>query len=404
VSTHYYDRVKETTTTAGTGAIALGGAQVGYRAFAVVGDGNDCYYCVAERGGGGWEVGLGTYAAAGNALSRNTVLASSNGGAPADLAVGIKDVFLVVPAAAAAAFARADVSNTFSRTQSVVPTGNTTALTLQQPAGFFIDAPILDLLANDGATSLARFNALGQFEGGVVAGGYGVSSNDGFTFNSGGAALGYANNTVNLQVVGSPVIPLTITLWSSPNAVALQVLDSNQVIKASIGANGSILVSQLVARQSGGGAGTDEVQVSHDGTSGTVESKDGDLRLVTSTVGSSVRLACRDRTYVFGDGTGFFQCPSEMVPSENVRLGSAKQLGWSSSTVPTGASADAGLARAAPAKVRVTDGSSGNGTIQAIVSPVSMADSAAANGTLYFSTTANKLVYKDAGGVVNALY
>lgn len=36
--------------------------------------------------------------------------------------------------------------------------------------------------------------------------------------------------------------------------------------------------------------------------------------------------------------------------------------------------------------------------------PASMADSAAANGTVYFSTTASKLVYKDAGGVVNNLY
>lgn len=36
--------------------------------------------------------------------------------------------------------------------------------------------------------------------------------------------------------------------------------------------------------------------------------------------------------------------------------------------------------------------------------PASMADASAENGTIYFSTTANKLVYKDAGGVVNNLY
>lgn len=36
--------------------------------------------------------------------------------------------------------------------------------------------------------------------------------------------------------------------------------------------------------------------------------------------------------------------------------------------------------------------------------PASMADGAAANDRLYYSTTAGKLVYKDAGGVVNALY
>lgn len=36
--------------------------------------------------------------------------------------------------------------------------------------------------------------------------------------------------------------------------------------------------------------------------------------------------------------------------------------------------------------------------------PLSMADSAAAVNTIYYSTDAGKLVYKDAGGVVNALY
>lgn len=36
--------------------------------------------------------------------------------------------------------------------------------------------------------------------------------------------------------------------------------------------------------------------------------------------------------------------------------------------------------------------------------PASMADSAAVNGTVYYSTTASKLVYKDSGGTVHALY
>ena len=36
--------------------------------------------------------------------------------------------------------------------------------------------------------------------------------------------------------------------------------------------------------------------------------------------------------------------------------------------------------------------------------PASLADADAANNSVYFSTTANKLVYKDGSGVVNALY
>jgi hypothetical protein len=38
------------------------------------------------------------------------------------------------------------------------------------------------------------------------------------------------------------------------------------------------------------------------------------------------------------------------------------------------------------------------------INPASMADSAAANNSIYYSTTASKLVYKDAGGTVNNLY
>ena len=41
-----------------------------------------------------------------------------------------------------------------------------------------------------------------------------------------------------------------------------------------------------------------------------------------------------------------------------------------------------------------------NGTIQ----PVQLADASAANDSIYYSTTASKLVYKDAGGTVNNLY
>jgi hypothetical protein len=38
------------------------------------------------------------------------------------------------------------------------------------------------------------------------------------------------------------------------------------------------------------------------------------------------------------------------------------------------------------------------------IQPASMADSAATNNSIYYSTTASKLVYKDAAGTVNNLY
>jgi hypothetical protein len=90
------DRVKETTTTTGTGTITLAGAVLGFQAFSVIGDGNETFYTIA--GGGEWEVGIGTYTSSGTTLSRDTVLESSNSGSLVDFAAGTKDVFVTYPA------------------------------------------------------------------------------------------------------------------------------------------------------------------------------------------------------------------------------------------------------------------------------------------------------------------
>ena len=95
------DRVRETTLSTGTGAVTLAGAVTGYQSFAVVGDGGQTYYTIADAVN--WEVGLGTYNSVGPTLTRNSVLASSNGGALVNFDVGSKDVWLDYPAAAAAA-------------------------------------------------------------------------------------------------------------------------------------------------------------------------------------------------------------------------------------------------------------------------------------------------------------
>lgn len=91
------DRVLETTTTTGTGDIALGGAYTGFRTFASVCSVNDtCYYLIEGVDGNGypsgdWEAGLGTYSGTNN-LTRTTVLASSNAGSLVNLAIGAKRV------------------------------------------------------------------------------------------------------------------------------------------------------------------------------------------------------------------------------------------------------------------------------------------------------------------------
>lgn len=94
----FYDRVKETTTTTGTGTITLDGAVTGYQSFSVVGNGITCYYCIEDQTGSNWEVGSGTYTSSGTTLSRSSVLASSNGGSLVSFGAGTKNVFLTAPA------------------------------------------------------------------------------------------------------------------------------------------------------------------------------------------------------------------------------------------------------------------------------------------------------------------
>jgi hypothetical protein len=94
------DRVKETTTTTGTGAVTLLGAATGFQSFSAIGNANTTYYCIASQTGSQWEVGIGTYGSSGTTLSRTTVLANSAGTAPSalDLSAGTKDVFVTYPA------------------------------------------------------------------------------------------------------------------------------------------------------------------------------------------------------------------------------------------------------------------------------------------------------------------
>ena len=91
------DRVRETTTTNGTGSVTLNGAVTGFQSFSAVGNGNSTYYTIADQNGANWEVGIGTYTAAGTTLSRTTVLSSSNSGALVTFTTGTKDVFVTQP-------------------------------------------------------------------------------------------------------------------------------------------------------------------------------------------------------------------------------------------------------------------------------------------------------------------
>lgn len=92
------DRVKETSTTTGTGTITLAGAVAGFQSFSAVGNANSTFYCIAAQTGTEWEVGIGTYTSSGTTLSRDTILSSSNSGSAVSFSAGTKDVFVTYPA------------------------------------------------------------------------------------------------------------------------------------------------------------------------------------------------------------------------------------------------------------------------------------------------------------------
>jgi len=91
------DRVRETSTTTGTGTVTLAGAVYGYQSFSAIGNGNATYYTIYDQTSGAWEVGIGTYTASGTTLSRTTVLSSSNSGSLVPFGAGTKDVFVTYP-------------------------------------------------------------------------------------------------------------------------------------------------------------------------------------------------------------------------------------------------------------------------------------------------------------------
>ena len=93
------DRVKETSTTTGTGTLNLAGASSGFVTFvAGIGNSNTTYYAIHEQGTNNWEVGIGTVTdATPDTLARTTVLNNSAGNTSKINFSGTLDVFCTMP-------------------------------------------------------------------------------------------------------------------------------------------------------------------------------------------------------------------------------------------------------------------------------------------------------------------
>lgn len=87
------DRVLDTSTSTGTGAIVVSGSSPnGYRTFSTVMTTSDtCYYSIQHQTLNEWETGTATYSSA-NTLTRTTIASSSNANAAVNFSAGTKDV------------------------------------------------------------------------------------------------------------------------------------------------------------------------------------------------------------------------------------------------------------------------------------------------------------------------
>jgi hypothetical protein len=207
------DRVKVTVSAPGAASpITLGAAVTGFQDFSVIGDGNTTYYTIADQFGANWEVGIGTYTAAGTLLSRDTVLANSAGTTSLiNFSSGTQDVFVTYPAG------KAIFQNNLN---SVVVAANTSSDALRITQTGSGNALLVEDSANPDATPFV-VNAVGQvLFGNTTSISYQTM---GLTYNSGKAQIAGADGNTSSQLIaqyntGSTVAIPTIVFAKSKNA------------------------------------------------------------------------------------------------------------------------------------------------------------------------------------------
>ena len=138
------DRVKETTTTTGTGALTLGGAVTGFETFgAGVGNSNTTYYAVTLGGSAEFEVGLGTLNSDSTTITRTTVISSSNSDSAVNFSAGTKTIFCTIPA---------------SKSVFLDASGNVSVgADLSVGDDLTIEGGLIDLRSNSGSASQIKF-------------------------------------------------------------------------------------------------------------------------------------------------------------------------------------------------------------------------------------------------------
>lgn len=210
----------------------------------------------------------------------------------------------------------------------------------------------------------------------------------GIRFHSTSGVITSRTRTVVGGEHASTQVPLTVQLISSQTAAAFQVKNSSGVNVFNVSADGTlngtngvwlqlgesganvvtnvpfqtygnlyaggfVQGASLIALQSGGTAGVDEVQISHDGDNAKIIPKSGDLYVYDAALVGKFSFNSAVRSYVLSNTQG----------SLALHLNGA--ITWSATNGVADLGIDTGLARVGSGELRVTDGSSGLGNIVA---------------------------------------
>ena len=241
------DRVKETTTSTGTGTINLAGAETGFETFvAGVGNSNTCYYCIAHQSANEFEVGLGTVTdATPDTLARTTIISSSNSDSAVDFSAGTKDVFCTLPASKTVF---EDASDNIALGAAPTVSNASGDLTLDVVGDITFDAGGGDILLKDDGTLVGT---IGGFSGNNVTIKSEVSDGDViFQGNDGGS--GITALTLDMSDAGSAYFNNMVGIGTTTPDTDGYSYAEDLVIKAGASASdGAGLSINSVGRQYG---------------------------------------------------------------------------------------------------------------------------------------------------------
>lgn len=117
------DRVRETTTSTGTGDKVLAGAATAFQAFSSIpgiADQDSLFYTVAHQTLSEWETGIGRWNSGANSITPLQVIESSNADAAVAFSAGTKDIFNSL-----AAQSSTPMPNNYPKGSVIVPAGHT---------------------------------------------------------------------------------------------------------------------------------------------------------------------------------------------------------------------------------------------------------------------------------------